>query len=92
MSREFGSYEPGYFHYQMDLAAQDCREGNDELTRLWGGFLSAFYPIAYAIASSEAGDSGPDFPVNATKEHMAALRRELDKIEQYVLDDKQRGK
>ena len=84
MSRQFGSCQPGYFHSQIMTASEDCQEGNDELTRLWGDFLGAFYPIAYAIASSEAGDSGPDLPIKRTLEHLPKLRQCLDDIEQFA--------
>ncbi len=85
MSREFGSYETGYFHYQMSNATSDCLGGSDELTRLWGKFFAEFEPIAYAIASSEAGDSGPAIEayVNTYErvaEHAAsaAVRKAMD--------------
>jgi hypothetical protein len=81
VSREFGSYEPGYFHYQIDLAAQDCRGGHDEMTRLWGEFLAVFRDVSYAIASSEAGDSSESFTVKETIKAMPKMREALDQIE-----------
>jgi hypothetical protein len=84
MSREFGSYSSGYFDTQMEYAAEDCQRGRDALTRQWGVFLEAFKPVAVAIASSEACDSGPDYPIMETISAMPALRAALDEIERHV--------
>jgi hypothetical protein len=84
MSREFGSYCNGYFHEQIRLGAEDCLAGRDDLTRLWGAFLNEFNDIAYAIASSEACDSGPEATVIATIEKMKALKAALSKIEDFT--------
>lgn len=84
MSMEFGSYSTGYFHYQIDTAAQDCLGGRDELTRLWGVFLVAFEPIAYDIAMSEANDSGPDASIMENIRQKKALAAALRAIEKYL--------
>lgn len=84
MSREFGSYMNGYFHSQMEYAAEDCAAGDDELTRLWGGWFRAFYNVSYAIASSEAGDSGPDHSIYETIQAMPVLKRATADIESYL--------
>lgn len=84
MSREFGSYMQGYFHQQIDWAAEDCKGGRDPLTKLWGEFLTEFSTIAYQIANSEACDSGPDAPIIATIENIGVLKRRLEEIEKYV--------
>ena len=89
MSREFGSYENGYFHQQIQQGAKDCLEGNDELTRLWGKFLEEFYEVAYAISTSEAGDSGPYRPIIENLNRMTALQDRLDDIKSFleIFDD-----
>lgn len=84
MSREFGSYVSGYFHYQMQVAAEDCLGGSDELTRLWGAFFTAFDPVAYAIASSEAGDGGRDDSIMENIRQQDALKKALRDIEKYL--------
>lgn len=84
MSREFGSYMSGYFHHQMQYAAEDCASGKDELTRLWGKFFEEFYHVAYQIANSEACDSGPDAPIIETIQRLPALKKHLDDIEKYT--------
>ncbi len=84
MSREFGSCDSGYFHYQMQNAASDCLAGCDELTRLWGSFFKEFEDVAYAIASSEAGDSGPDFPILETMRKLESIRKAIRDIEWYL--------
>ena len=84
MSGEFGSYTSGYFWSQIEQGAQDCRQGDDELTRLWGAFLEEFAPIAQAISWSEAGDSGPHSSIIETIQRMPELRRRLSDIENYV--------
>lgn len=84
MSREFGSHQSGYFHTQMDQAASDCLDGRDELTKLWGKFLFEFKDVAWAIASSEACDSGPEYPIEMTSERLPRLQDELDRIKDYV--------
>jgi hypothetical protein len=85
MSREFGSDMSGYFHTQIQFAADDCESGNDELTRLWGEWFREFYHIAYAIASSEACDSGPDFPIYETIQAMPKLKKIMKCIENYTM-------
>lgn len=89
MSREFGQQSRGYFHTQMAYAAEDCLGGTDELTRKWGEFLSIFEDIAYAIASSEAKDSGAYVPIIKTIELLPRLQAEVDKIAKYVAPFKQ---
>ena len=84
MSREFGSYSSGYFHSQMQTAADDCKAGRDPLTQLWGEFLDEFAAVAYDIASSEACDSGPDAPIIETIQRMPSLKRKLNAIEMFV--------
>lgn len=84
MSREFGSYTSGYFHTQIRTAAEDCLGGGDKLTQLWGGVLRAFSEVAYAIASSEAGDSGPDFPIWRTITDMPGILAAIHDVQQYV--------
>ncbi len=83
MSREFGSYSAGYFHDQMRYAADDCQSGRDELTRLWGGLLESFTGIAYQIASSEAGDSGPEDTIIQTIQDLPLLQERLAAIEKF---------
>lgn len=84
MSREFGSYNGGYFHQQIDNCANDALAGRDELTRLWGQFLAEFSPIAYSIASSEACDSGEDDTIIETIARLSALQKRLYDVEKYV--------
>jgi hypothetical protein len=83
MSREFGSYSRGYFHYQIETAAADCAEGDDELTRLWGAVLNAFAPVANAISSSEANDAGAYLPIMRTLQCMPAIKDALRDIDAY---------
>jgi hypothetical protein len=84
MSRKFGSYVQGYFHYQMETAAKDCLAGNEEITKLWGEFLDAFYPVAYAISSTEAGAAGRSYPIKNTIREMHTLQSKLNKIKKYI--------
>lgn len=84
MSREFGTYGGGYFHSKMNDAADDLAGGNDQMTRLWGKFFDAFRDVAYAIASSEAGDSGEEHTVIETIRHLPAMKAALAAIEQHV--------
>lgn len=84
MSGEFGSYSSGYFYTQMEIAAEDCKSGSDQLTRLWGDFFEAFYPVAKAISWSEAGDTGAYRPILVNIEKQNALRNALANIEKYL--------
>ena len=84
MSGEFGSYTSGYFWQQIEQAAEDCKGGGDEMTRLWGAFLVEFAPIAQAIAWSEAGDSGEHGSILETIQRMPHLKQRLAAIENYV--------
>lgn len=84
MSGEFGSCLSGYFELQIDVAADDCLEGDDELTRLWGGFFKELIPVARAIAYSEAGDSGREYPIMENLRQMKNLKDKLSAIEAYL--------
>lgn len=84
MSREFGAYIGGYFYDKVRNAADDCRDGRDDLTRLWGKFLTEFSDIAYAIASSEACDSGLDYPIFECIERLPRLNAILNEIDHYL--------
>lgn len=84
MSREFGSYINGYFHDQIWQGAEDCLKGDDKITRLWGEFLKDFSDIAYAISTSEAADSGEDFPIMKTIEKLPQLQNRLNAIKDHV--------
>ena len=84
MSREFGTYCTGYFHVQMEYAAEDCVGGDCEITRRWGKVLCAFVPIAYAIASAEAGDSGEDFPIMESIQQLPEFKAALVELEDYL--------
>lgn len=84
MSREFGSYNGGFFHEQIEQAADDCLAGIDKTTQLWGAFLKEFYDVAYAISTSEAGDSGEYFPIMKTIEKMPILTKKLNDVFAHV--------
>lgn len=84
MSREFGTYVSGYFHQKIDSAADDCREGKDELTKLWGKFLEEFSYVANEISNSEAFDSGPEAPILESSKRIRALKSKLQAIEEYL--------
>jgi hypothetical protein len=84
MSREFGSYTSGYFHEQIDNCAVDCLKGRDPLTRLWGEFLQELYPVAYCIATSEAGDGGPHDSIITTIDKIETLKQKLQNIQGFI--------
>lgn len=84
MSREFGSYSAGYFHTQIEYAYEDLRSGKDEISREWSKFFHEFQDVAYAIASSEAHDSGPDFPISTTIKKLPSLVAALKDVERFV--------
>lgn len=81
MSGEFGSYNNGYFHAQIEYAAADLANGDLEITRLWAKFFKAFEPVAYAIAWAEAGDCGPEAGILVTIKHMPEMKRSLKEID-----------
>lgn len=85
MSREFGEYGcSGYFHQKLGAVVEDARSGKDPLTKLWGEFLESIQPVAYAIASSEARDAGPDFTIFQTIESFNEINRRLEAIRSFV--------
>lgn len=84
MSGEFGSYNSGYFHDQMQYAAADLAGGRDALSREWARFFEEFAPIARAISWSEACDSGPYYPITETIARIPRLKELLRGIEQHV--------
>lgn len=88
MSREFGTYNSGYFHDKIRDCANDCREGRDPLTKLWGEFLDEFYDVAYAISTSEACDSGPYDPILVNLNKLKTLQGKFDRIQLFLEDYK----
>ena len=84
MSREFGSYCNGYFHSQIEYAAEDCENGDCEITRLWGKVLRSMTDVAYAISSAEANDSGEWFPIKQSIEDMASVQDAINDVGAYL--------
>lgn len=84
MSREFGSYQTGYFHTQIETAANDALAGRAKITRLWGKFLEEFKHVAYSIATSEANNSAEDDPIMESIKRMPALQNRLVAIMAYL--------
>jgi len=84
MSREFGSYNAGYFDSQMEYAAEDCEGGAYEITRRWGKVLRAFAPVAYAIACAEALDSSEYAPILASIQQWSEIRAAIEGLEDYL--------
>lgn len=89
MSREFGACIDGYFHEQIECAANDCLGGQCKITRLWGGVFYELEDIAYAIASAEACDSGESYPIKQTMKDLDAVYKALDKVKQYIMPFKE---
>lgn len=84
MSREFGSYAVGYFHQQIDNAADDLAGARYPSTRAWAEFFRAFYPVAYAIASAEAADAREGESIIAALRQTPALERALEKVNEFL--------
>ena len=84
MSGEFGSYYQGYFGYQMQVAADDCKGGRYEITRRWGAVLEAFAGIADAIAMAEAGDTDSATVILETMEDLEGFKNALRELERYI--------
>lgn len=84
MSGEFGSYEGGYFHSQIDAMAIDLANGREPLTRAWAPFFETFKPVATAISYVEACDSSPARSILATLDHIAKLKAALAQVEAHV--------
>lgn len=84
MSREFGSYCSGYLHTQIAQAADDCRQGSNEITKLYAPVFDRLYKIIYSICNLEACDSGAYDPIMKSIEELPKLREELDKIDEYL--------
>jgi hypothetical protein len=84
VSGEFGDYQGGYFHTKIENAAADLTGGSGALTRLWAPVLEAFTPVARAISWHEASDSDESYPIEATIEHMDAIKAALKRVEDHV--------
>lgn len=84
MSGEFGSCDRGYFHVQIAQAAEDCLQGRDTLTKLWGEFLKEFAPIAGDISYSEASDCSEAHAILENIKRKGALKNRLLDIEKYL--------
>ena len=82
MSREFGDcHSGGFFHDKVRGAAEDAETGRHEITKAVGALLQALYPLAYAISSAEACDSGEDRPLTVAIEQSAKLRDALRAVD-----------
>ena len=84
MSGEFGQYAQGYFHTQMEYAAEDLEDARSEIAKKWGVFFREFVPVAKAISWNEACDSGEDAPIFETLERMDRLQEALNDIKQTL--------
>ncbi|MBB4302348.1 hypothetical protein GGD81_001375 [Rhodobium orientis] len=84
MSREFGSFQPGYLYQQIDFAVSDLADAYHESSRVWSGLLSEFQPVAVAICGAEACDTGPEQTIIEAIEALPRLRKELETIENFL--------
>lgn len=84
MSREFGDHNGGFFHDKVRGAAEDASAGRHEVTRAWGKVLEAMQDVTYAIASDEAGDSGPDFPIRESFNAVRGVKAALAGVEAAI--------
>lgn len=84
MSGEFGSYNEGYFHSQMEYAADDCLGGSYEITKKWGEFLNEFRDVATAISWAEACDTGESHAIIESMKKIELLEQKLRDIKQYL--------
>lgn len=84
MSGEFGSYHPGYFWDQMEVAAGDLVRGEHALTREWAPFFDEFRHIAKAISWAEASDSSPAYAIEETIKRLPAPKEALEKVQRFV--------
>lgn len=84
MSREFGSYASGYLHAQIEYAADDLAGGRDATTRVWADVMKAFHPVAYAICSSEACDSGEYDSIMRSIEQVPHIEAALAKVKAHL--------
>lgn len=80
MSREFGDGPGGFFHEKIQNAADDARGGRFEITKATGALLQALYPLAYAISSAEACDSGEERPLMVALDEAPALHAALSAV------------
>lgn len=84
MSGEFGTCGSGYFHTQIDNAADDLASGSEAMTRAWAPFFDAFRPVAKAICWVEASDSSPAHSIEETIARLPALKAALAQVEAFV--------
>lgn len=84
MSREFGSYRSAYLHDQMGIAADDCRGGDQEFTRLWAAVFDSLHRIMWDVCNAEAGDSNAAAPIIAAIGELPALKAHLAVIDGYL--------
>lgn len=82
MSREYCWVSQCYFYRAIEEAAQEHLESDKESTRMLGAFLKALEPVAYAVASYEESDSGPDYPI----EMLIGLKRKLPELQNQLND------
>jgi hypothetical protein len=86
MPGQFGNYQPGWFWVQVEMSVLDLAGGKDALSRKWAEFFHAFAPVAKAISWSEAGDSGPDYPIRETIKQLPELKKRLADIENFAAE------
>lgn len=85
MSREFGQYCAGYFHDNLRRATEDLKEeAREDFHKQFIPLFEELYEIAYAISSVEACDSSIDRSVFETIERMPAIKKSIQKLEDYL--------
>lgn len=84
MSREFGTCTPGYFHSKINDAIDDLTAAQHPSTRIWAPFFREFYPVAYAICTAEAGDSGESCTIRETIAQIDKLEAALKEVRKYI--------
>lgn len=84
MSGEFCGAGNGYFHWYVKDAADEHKGGTYEITRLVGGLLEHLAPVLRAAAYAEACDTGSDYLIEETIQHVEPMRLALLALDGYV--------
>ena len=83
-SKEFGSDRKGCFFEQIETAYEDCIDGSNNLTRLWGAVLKEFYPVSIAINQSESCYGNEAHSIMESMRQMAKIQSALNVVKQYL--------
>jgi hypothetical protein len=74
----------GFMHHKIQYAAEDCDQGQYELTHKLAHILKSLENIAYSVSSIEAGDDAEGSAILDTIKELPKVKAAVDDLENYL--------